>query len=324
MTTLPPIDGKYLPTHTSTSFKQSVLPDTLCGERWNVLKAKETLDKDLLTHYNSQIQKLQALEASTNQKAAAQYNSIFTEIKLSIPPLPNVHRKLLLQYCLHLIQQGSSVPYPNQADLRVWNAKHRGTLLEKSSNKINGMCRKLYRLIAEKDREVVGLQNNLYVHTEQCNIKKDAHLRWMMETNFSRRDEYFTVWNLVMDDKLRELQVLVGSKKFHRDYAEGLDTPDPDHGLTPLHYACKHNRERMVRYLVEINRVDVCKVSADGRTPLHYAAAYSTRNVILVLLSAGCPYDAQDVYGCTALDMAIQNDNHATLSTLRRWKVGVG
>eukprot|EP01031_Cornospumella_fuschlensis_P047420 gene47420-58085_t len=196
MTSLPLIDSKYLPTQSSSGFKPYSLPDTLCGERWNVLKAKESLDKDLLAHYNAQVQRLQALEASTNQKAAAQYNAIFTEIKLSIPPLPNVHRKLLLQYCLHLIQQGSSVPYPNQADLRVWNAKHRGTLLEKSSNKINGMCRKLFKLIAEKDKEVVSLQNNLYVQTEQFNVKKDAKLRWMMETNFSRRDEFFTVWNL--------------------------------------------------------------------------------------------------------------------------------
>lgn len=57
----------------------------------------------------------------------------------------------------------------------------------------------------------------------------------------------------------------------------------------------------------------------DGRTPLHFAATYGTREVVLELLGLSVDIDTVDNYGCTALQLAQQNQNSKTIQVLTNW-----
>ena len=192
--------------------------------------------------------------------------------------------------------------------------KIKGSIHEKSVGEIDKQCKTLREIVQKRDSDLVDTQATLLTTTEKKNVKKDGALRWMMETNVGKKDEYFTIWYLATNGKIRELDVLLNAPSKQAD----INQRDPDFGLTPLHYACKSVKLSMVQYLMT-HGADLNLRTPDGRTALHLAAAYSTKEVVLELLGACMDYDAVDNYGCTAMQMAVQNRNTRTMEVLSNW-----
>lgn len=133
----------------------------------------------------------------------------------------------------------------------------------------------------------------------------------------NKKDTFFTLWNCANTGKIRELNVLLTTRK-NKGKPVDINEPDVDFGMTALHYACKKTDFSMVLFLLAQDAV-VTSRSPDGRTPLHFAAAYSNREIVLELLAVGADFYATDNYGCIPLDLAKQNVNKRTLSTLQNW-----
>eukprot|EP01033_Poteriospumella_lacustris_P004976 gene4976-3560_t len=205
-------------------------------------------------------------------------------------------------------------------DLRSWNVKVKGTLQEKSVGRVKDFYNRLFRLISRRDMMITAANNTLMLTSEKMKIKNEGTMRWMMEQNHGKKDEYFSLWNLARINRLRELQVLFSSTNKMKEYEpDGVNCVDPDFCLTALHYACKESHFDIVQFLLQ-QGADVKIAGPDGRTPLHFAAAYSNRDIVLALLGAGSIATAVDNNGNTPLDLAQQNQNHKTLSTLQHWE----
>lgn len=289
-------------------------------ERWNIQKKQHDLENALMDHYERQLAVCKSSEHNLNKKAETLYNKIFMEIKWSYPPIAGVHASLVLEYCRHLITKGSYLPFPKEMDLRSWNVKVKGTLQEKSVGRVKDLYNRLFRLISRRDMMITAANNTLMLTSEKMKIKNEGTMRWMMEQNHGKKDEYFSLWNLARINRLRELQVLFSSINKMKEYEpDGVNCVDPDFCLTALHYACKESHFDIVQFLLQ-QGADVKIAGPDGRTPLHFAAAYSNRDIVLALLGAGSIATAVDNNGNTPLDLAQQNQNHKTLSTLQHWE----
>ena len=145
---------------------------------------------------------------------------------------------------------GLKIKYPHADELIVWHKKHLGTAHEKKSQELERLCTKLWKLIDQRDHFISTTQVKLIEDTEKINIEKDHKLRWMMEKNYSKRDEFFTIWYLAKNNKVSELEVLLNATSKADQLPDGINTRDPDFGLTPLHYACKSTNLTTVRYLI--------------------------------------------------------------------------
>lgn len=289
-------------------------------ERWNIQKKQHELENALMDHYERQLAACKSSEHNLNKKAETLYNKIFMEIKWSYPPIAGVHANLILEYCRHLITKGSYLPFPKEMDLRSWNVKVKGTLQEKSVGRVKDFYNRLFRLISRRDMMITAANNTLMLTSEKMKIKNEGTMRWMMEQNHGKKDEYFSLWNLARINRLRELQVLFSSANKMKEYEpDGVNCVDPDFCLTALHYACKESHFDIVQFLLQ-QGADVKIAGPDGRTPLHFAAAYSNREIVLALLGAGSIATAVDNNGNTPLDLARQNQNHKTLPTLQHWE----
>lgn len=308
-TSFPPIETRGLGT---ASLVSNGL--TVAAERWNVEKKRMEMDEDIEKFYNGKVAKCLEVDKIANERITKLYNDIYYKVKWSNPPLPVVYQKLFTDYCKHLLKEGTNVSFPGAADIKAWKKKMVGSIHDKVACEADKLCKTLRDTIQKRDTDLINIQAQLITTTEKKNIHKDGTLRWMMETNVGKKDEYFTVWYLAAHGKIRELDVLINapSKQAH------IDDRDPDFGLTPLHFACKTVKLSMVQYLMS-KGADIHLRTPDGRTPLHLAAAYSTREVVLELLGACVDFDAVDNYGCTALHMAEQNRNSSTTETLRKW-----
>jgi hypothetical protein len=75
--------------------------------------------------------KCRQIEINTNKKITELYNTIYSELKWSNPPVAAPHIKVILNYCKHLINNGSSIPYSNEVELATWNIKVKGLFVEK-------------------------------------------------------------------------------------------------------------------------------------------------------------------------------------------------
>jgi len=191
--------------------------------------------------------------------------------------------------------------------------------MEKITFDIDVLCKKLFRVINNRDTTIHRTQVNLIATTEKMNVQKDGKLRWMMETNLkNQREQFFTIWFLADTGKLREMEVLINSTP-KEEVPALVNEPDRDFGLTPLHYASKRPLESIVRMLLAYGASPAARSPSDGRTPLHLAAAYSSREVLLQLLSNGADHLAVDDFGYRAVDLAEQNGNTASADTLKRW-----
>jgi hypothetical protein len=186
------------------------------------------------------------------------------------------------------------------------------------STHVDQMCQKIHKLIDKRDSRIKKLQTDMIKTAEKMSIQQDGHLRWAMENNKqNKKDTFFTIWNLAREGKIRELTVLLTTRK-NKGKPQDINEPDLDFGLTAMHYACKKADYPMVLFLLAQGAIVTSK-SPDGRTPLHFAAAYSTREIVLELLAVGADYYAADNYGCIPVDMAKQNENKKTLLTLTNW-----
>jgi hypothetical protein len=293
---------------------------TMAIERWNVQKKQNEFDNSLMEFYEKQVQACKISEHSSNKKAEALYNKISSDIKWSYPPIAGVHANLILEYCRHLISCGSYQQFPKEMDLRSWNVKVKGTLQEKGVEKMKILYTRLFRLVSRRDNMITMSNNTLMLTSEKMKIRNEGSLRWMMEKNHGKKDEYFSIWYLSRMNKLRELQVLFSSKNKMNEYGEaGVNCADPDFGLTALHYACRESHFDIVQFLLQ-QGADVRIAAPDGRTPLHFSAAYGSREIVLSLLGAGSIATQRDNNGSTPLDLARQNQNQKTLPTLIHWE----
>jgi hypothetical protein len=288
----------------------------VAAERWNIEKKRAEYDSEIESFYNKQVAKCLNIDKVANEKITKLYNEIYYKVKWSNPPLPSTQQKLFTDYCKHLLTEGAKVKFSGVVDLKVWKKKLTGTVHEKLCDELTSMCKKLRDTVHRRDTDLCETQAQLLTTTEKLNVKKDGTLRWMMEKNTGKKDEVFTIWYYAMNGKMRELEVLLKSKTSYQ--VTDINARDPDFGLTPLHYACKTVRLSMVKFLME-RGADIHLRTPDGRTCLHLAGAYSTREIVLELLGACIDYDAVDNYGCTALQMAKQNQNGKALETLQNW-----
>lgn len=305
---LPRIESRFALSSTSSSAL------AVAAERWNVEKKRIELDEDIEKFYNVQVTKCLNIDKVANERITKLYNDIYYKVKWSNPPLPIPIQKLFTDYCKHLLTEGPKVKFPSLVDLKVWKKKIRGSIHEKNMGDVDKQCKALRDIVQKRDSDLIDTQATLLTTTEKKNVKKDGTLRWMMETNVGKKDEYFTIWYLAANGKVRELDVLLNAPSKQAD----INQRDPDFGLTPLHYACKSAKLSMVQYLMT-HGADLNLRTPDGRTALHLAAAYSTKEVVLELLGACMDYDAVDNYGCTAMQMAVQNRNNRTMEVLSNW-----
>lgn len=155
--------------------------------------------------------------------------------------------------------------YPHTESLVVWDSKHIGKVHEKTWKGLRKLSQKLFDLIERRDSRIKSTQSKLMQQTGAMSIKNDAHLRWMMESNFSKRDEYFSIWFLAATGNISVLKTLLNSTNKMKEYTYGINTGDVDFGLSPLHYACKSIDLSMVRYLLS-KGASVYQRSPDGRT----------------------------------------------------------
>ena len=83
----------------------------------------------------------------------------------------------------------------------------------------------------------------------------------------------------------------------------GLDDNRKDNvGLTPLHVASACSKLEAVRELLRLGaKVSMTVVAGTVGTPLHQAAMKGHKEIVSVLLDAGCPIDVVDIEGRSAL-----------------------
>ena len=85
----------------------------------------------------------------------------------------------------------------------------------------------------------------------------------------------------------------------------GADVATSDHdGETPLLYACRDGHPEMVRLLVEQFEADTAATGLDGQTGLHRVADRGREKALQVLLTLGAKIDARDAKGRTPLQLA--------------------
>ena len=88
----------------------------------------------------------------------------------------------------------------------------------------------------------------------------------------------------------------------------GLDVNREDNdGLTPLHWASTYGKLETVRELLRLGaNSSMTVVAGKGGTPLHLAAGKGHKEIVSVLLDAGCPIDEVNIYGHSALHYAAE------------------
>lgn len=86
---------------------------------------------------------------------------------------------------------------------------------------------------------------------------------------------------------------------------KGADPNARDHlGMMLIHDAAQIGDERLMRRLLQDERVDTSATTVKRKTALHYAALGGHANIVRMLLDVGIEVDARDVGGCTALSLA--------------------
>eukprot|EP00440_Ansanella_granifera_P023184 gb/GFBE01025177.1/.p1 GENE.gb/GFBE01025177.1/~~gb/GFBE01025177.1/.p1 ORF type:complete len:268 (+),score=97.02 gb/GFBE01025177.1/:1-804(+) len=94
-----------------------------------------------------------------------------------------------------------------------------------------------------------------------------------------------------------------------------LDAQDHK-GITALGYAIGANRIAVVKLLLD-NRANPFAVDSSGNSGLHYAAGYGRKELVEYLLKAGASVGQPNAQGMTALAVATQNKQEATIQLLK-------
>ena len=91
---------------------------------------------------------------------------------------------------------------------------------------------------------------------------------------------------------------------------QGLDVNLGDNeDMTPLHYAAGHDQLEVLHTLMTLGaRESMTKVAGKAGTPLHIAVGEGNKDVVLFLLSEGCPIDVVNTNGSSLIHVAITCD----------------
>jgi len=94
-----------------------------------------------------------------------------------------------------------------------------------------------------------------------------------------------------------------------------LNRLDSNQINTSLIYACKHNDENMVSYLIKMG-VDLNKENRIGNTSIFYACLYGNENIINALIKNGADLNKKNKNGHTPITYACYNENENIIKIL--------
>lgn len=291
--------------------------DILAPEHWTVEKTRRLWDSELKTFRINQKRKLQNIRVNSKKKVAALHERIFFTLRWANPQLPGAYKKLILDYCDHLMGPNPQSMFQSMRILDVWNLKFMCSDEAKVCENIKYLCNQLSDYIINRNHKYIETLANTEVTTEKLLIKKENQVKWTIETKKSIRDEYWTIWYLSANGLVPELHRFLASYLTNND----IDTRDPDYGYTALHYSVKKNQLTVLNILLDNGADENALILEDNRSPLHLCAQYGSREIALELLARGADYYALDNYNCTALQLAIQNKNMSVVHTLENWLI---
>jgi hypothetical protein len=286
--------------------------DPMAAEHYTVEVKRRQWDDDLKAFREKQRKLLKNIRVNSKRKVAALHERIFFTIRWANPVLPSIFKKIILEYCVHLMG-----PYPerNYSKIKVmhaWYSKFAHTAEAKVVHEVKDLCERLRVLVLKRDDKTVKTIVKLEEKTELLTIKKEGDVRWQMETMHCARDDYWTIWYLSRRNlKLELLRML--------ETCKDVDVRDPDFGYTSLHYACKEGHWDIFSILLKHGASVKAVIEEDGRQPLHLAAQYGTKEMCLELLAVGADFYAKDKYGSYPLDLAIQSKNYPVIQVLQNW-----
>lgn len=290
--------------------------DVLAPEKWSTIALKKKLDENIAIFYEKQIQYAKQNRTESNKKAIDIFEKILFKLRWSNPPVGSSYQNTVVNYCKVLLSDHPSAIFEDIALLNAFIENSAGLKNEKIVKEIKILYERLKMIVDRRDKVLSDTKENLVDKVEKLTIQKEGKLRWKMETTIGKRETYWTIWNCCNNNgMLTELKRYLLSKEEHR---LEIDTPDPDHGLTPLHYACKRGYTDIFQLLMLYN-ADINIAAPDGRTALHFTAMYGNKEILLELLALGADFYLKDNYGCIAIELANQNKNKQTFEVLQNW-----
>lgn len=139
-----------------------------------------------------------------------------------------------------------------------------------------------------------------------------------VDVNLTCNDGYTPLQRAIESNDLHIVKFLLG----HPD----IDVAVTVQGQTLLHVAADAGRLTILKYLLRSCDIDVNATDFRGQTPLHKAASFRNHTHVaayLISLKSQTSIDRQDVFGETALHMAVGCDGIAIASNLMRGKFSV-
>jgi hypothetical protein len=286
----------------------------LAKEQWAVKKLQRQWDEELMRFRARQAARVDNLNSRTNKRAQSLHEKIFFVMRWAHPPVSSAFERLVLEYCDHLTGEVPDAEFLKLRFMKAWLEKTSGTKSEKVYNQIAELCWKLRDVLVARVQSIASTNLETAQRVEDLSVRKDVSVRWKTNVVPTTRDIYWTIWYLAKNNLEAELVRFLNSAD-----AVHVDTKDPDHGMTALHYACQRNHFNIALLLLQAGANERIAAEEDGRTPLHFAASYGTREFVLELLASGADERAVDKFGQTALQLARQNRNKAVVKTLENW-----
>jgi len=117
-----------------------------------------------------------------------------------------------------------------------------------------------------------------------------------------------TLHEAAKNGDLKAVQEFLAKKK-------PLDSQDHK-GITALGYAIGANRIAVVKLLMD-SRANPYAVDSNGNSGLHYAAGYGRKELLEYLLKVGANVNQPNAQGQTAMSVAQQNRQQATITVLQ-------
>ena len=95
-------------------------------------------------------------------------------------------------------------------------------------------------------------------------------------------------------------------------------------GYTALHWAASFGHDKVVELLLEYMTPNMIEITDDhsSETALHYAAQYGHETVVALLLHKDANYEARNIWGETALDLAKSFGYHAIVKLFEEYRGG--
>lgn len=289
---------------------------TLATERWSTVKLGQTLEKGINDYYSKQLKYAAHVRNTSNRKAVDLFEKLLHIMRWANPPIVAGHQTVIVDYCKHLLSDNPAAEYP---DFNLLEAFYENSVGDKCEKVVRDL-RKLYHgirdVVLTRDSKLAQAKVETKIEVDRLTVRREGQLRWKMEHHtHGARNTFWTIWYLTSQHDLNtELERYLSNPEHHGE----VNLRDPDHGLTPLHYACRRGDRRAFDLLLNL-KADIHCCAPDGRTPLHFAAMYGTKEIALELLALGVDYHAKDSFGCLALDLANQNKNLPTFKALSNW-----